>query len=171
MFFRRAKPVLVQFEERMSRLKALQFEVIPDAAGSVRVSKLGCAAILQDLGTDIPKVGLLGIVIGNEIGSLENGGYQMFLRTSAGKRIPALAEHLRALHDFQEDLKEGLGMTSLYNTSLGTTSDRHMYDRVQNRESNQPKKAWEAGVRGSEDTPGPGSIRTSYETIANTPDR
>ncbi|MEJ7605435.1 MAG: hypothetical protein WKF37_04030 [Bryobacteraceae bacterium] len=166
MFFRRQKPVLVQFDERMSSLKALGFQVQPDASGSVRVSKLGCAAILQNLGTGLPKVGLLGIAVGTDIGLLENGGFQMFLRTSAGRRIPALAEHLRALHDFQEDLKDGLGLTSLYNTSLGTTSDRHMYDRVKDRESNQPKKAWEADVRGPDE-----SIRPSYETIANTPDR
>ena len=33
-----------------------------------------------------------------------------------------------------DDLKEGLGLTSLYNTSLGTVSALHLYDRVVERD-------------------------------------
>jgi hypothetical protein len=48
--------------------------------------------------------------------------------------IPATAEHLHAIHEFSEELSEASGATSLYNESLGTTSDRYLYDRVKGRE-------------------------------------
>jgi leucyl-tRNA synthetase len=41
---------------------------------------------------------------------------------------------LKALHAFEEDLTEALGLESLYNTSLGTTNDFHVYDRLAGRE-------------------------------------
>jgi hypothetical protein len=48
--------------------------------------------------------------------------------------IPATADHLRAIHEFSEELKEAAGSMSLYNESLGTTSDVYEYDRVEGRE-------------------------------------
>ena len=44
--------------------------------------------------------------------------------------IPATADHLCALHEFSEELKQAAGAESLYNESLGTTSDVYQYDRV-----------------------------------------
>ena len=75
-----------------------------------------------------------GILLGTEIGTLLSGGYQMFIEALSGRRLPATAKELRALHDFEEDVKETLGISSLYNTSLGTTSRKHMYDRVAGRD-------------------------------------
>ena len=46
-----------------------------------------------------------------------------------------------------EELKEALGLTSLYNESLGTVSDRYVYDRVTDRdqpEPQRPKRPWQA---------------------------
>jgi hypothetical protein len=84
-----------------------------------------------------------GFVLGDEIGLLVNRGFQMFWRTPAGRIAPALATHLKALHAFEEDLKEGLGLPSLYNESLGTTSDLHLYDRVQHRDAGDADNAWD----------------------------
>jgi hypothetical protein len=134
MFFRREKPRTLSFSDRTDRLKEFGFTVGSEGSGAVRVSKHGSAAILEDRGVEQPAVGKAGVVIGNEIGWLVNGGYQQFFLTPSGKKLPALAQQLRALHDFQEDLKEGLGSISLYNQSLGTTSDRHLYDRVVGRD-------------------------------------
>ena len=67
----------------------------------------------------------------------------MFWRTPSGKRVPALATQLKALHNFEEDLKEGLGLPSLYNQSLGTTSDLHLYDRVEHRDEAPSPKPWD----------------------------
>src|SRR5712672_3342554 len=135
MFFRRQKQHIDTFEERLKDLAAHGFTVQPQGGDSARVSKLGCAAILTD-----SHIGKAGIVVGDEIGLLVDGGFQKFFLTPSGKRVPALAEHLKALHEFQEDLREGLGLESLYNQSLGTTSDLHLYDRVKDRDAGMPKR-------------------------------
>ena len=67
------------------------------------------------------------------ISRLVDRGYQKFLKTPQTE-IPATADHLHAIHEFSEELNEAAGATSLYNESLGTTSDRYLYDRVKGRE-------------------------------------
>ena len=60
--------------------------------------------------------------------------------------IPRLPDHLKALHQFSEELKEGTGGISLYNEGLGTVSESYMYDRVRGRdlpESERPKRPWQ----------------------------
>ncbi len=79
---------------------------------------------------------------------LVNRGYQVFWRTPAGRSLPAHASQLKLLHNFEEDLKEGLGLPSLYNESLGTTSDLHLYDRVEDRDQGI-HKPWEGKQPGA----------------------
>ena len=143
MFFRREKIKIPAFQQRLETVRALGFAVESEPSGLARVSRGGCAAILEDRGGEYPHVNKAGVIVGNEIGFLVNGGYQMFLRTPSGRTEPALSNELRALHAFEEDLKEGLGLTSLYNESLGTTSDQHLYDRVVNRDKGVPARPWE----------------------------
>ncbi len=73
-----------------------------------------------------------GWVLGGEIARLVDRGYQKFFKTSK-LEIPATADHLRALHRFDDQLKEAVGAMVLYNEALGTTSDRYDYDRVKGR--------------------------------------
>jgi hypothetical protein len=74
-----------------------------------------------------------GWLLGGEIARLVDRGYQKFLKTPK-LEIPATADHLRSIHEFHEELKEAAGASSLYNESLGTTSDLYVYDRVNGRE-------------------------------------
>lgn len=141
MFFRREKPRELKFNDYVDRLKAAGFNVRSES-GKAHASKLGCTITLEDSGGPHPKVGKAGVLIGSDTGHLVNGGFQMFIETPSGRRIPALSTHLNSLHAFQEDFKEALGLTSLYNTSLGTVSDRHRYDRVAGRD---PKKTAPTG--------------------------
>ena len=134
MFFRNQKPRTISFSDRLDTLRHAGFSVQLDGPRA-RVSKLGCAAVLEDRGSESPEVGKAGVVIGDEVGLLVDGGYQKFFLTQSGRRLPALAEHLKALHAFQEDLREALGLVSLYNQGLGTTFDQHMYDRVKGRDA------------------------------------
>ncbi len=73
-----------------------------------------------------------GWVLGGEIARLVDRGYQKFFKTSK-LEIPATADHLRALHSFEEQLKEAVGSMVLYNEALGTTSDQYDYDRLKGR--------------------------------------
>jgi hypothetical protein len=88
-----------------------------------------------------------GYLVGSEISKLVNRGYQQFLKTSKTE-TPASADHLKALHQFSEELKEALGLPSLYNESLGTVSESYQYDRVVDRDkpkTQRPKRPWEGG--------------------------
>jgi hypothetical protein len=143
MFFRRAQPQNPTFTQRMERLRQAGFTVTSLAGGVVRVSRGECAADLKESNGSVEVLGRAGIQVGTEIGALVDGGFQKFFQTPAGKKRPALAEQLKALHDFEEDLKEGLGQESYYNESLGTVSTFYLYDRVQNRDCGVPKRAWE----------------------------
>jgi|SRR5665213_567441 len=142
MFFRNQKPHQWTFEERLGNLKQFRFEVGRQGAGAL-VTRDGSGAMVKDLGNGQVKVDKAGVLVGGEIAKLVSRGYQMFLRTPSGKEVPALADHLKKLHAFDEDLREGLGLTSLYNLSLGTTSDDHLYDRVEDRDEPHPPRPWE----------------------------
>jgi hypothetical protein len=142
MFFRRPRTKELTFTERLEAAKSAGFEVQPQA-GCWLVRRDGVSAVLEDAG-GAPRIGeRAGIALGGEIGALVDGGYQKFFQTPSGKCKPALAAELNAIHNFQEDLREALGMQSLYNESLGTVSTFYQYDRLKDRDRGVPKRAWE----------------------------
>ncbi len=143
MFFRRERPKNPTFEERLSQLKAQGFTVTPQSGGGVRVSRGGCAVDLTNREGAVHIAERAGVLMGNEIGLLVDGGFQKFFRTNSGHKKPATAAELKALHDFEEDLKEALGQESYYNESLGTVSTFYLYDRVKDRDRGVPKRVWE----------------------------
>lgn len=128
------------FDGILSTLGNQRFDVAPAAGkepGARRVSKYGCAAeIGPGPGTENPVKVLAkaGWVLNGEITRLVDHGYQKFLESSK-LRIPATADHLRSIHRFDQELREATGALSLYNESMGTTSDVYMYDRVKGRET------------------------------------
>ena len=105
MFFRRERPKNPTFAERLDSLRQAGFSVVPAAGGAVRVSRGGCAVDLKEENGSVMVVGRAGVAMGGEIGALVDGGFQKFFRTPAGKQRPALADDLKALHEFEEDLK------------------------------------------------------------------
>src|ERR1700733_9631126 len=115
MFFRNQKPHEDTFEEHLAKLKQAGFEVQRETPGRARVLRGGNGAVVEDAGGGKVKLGKAGGLVGGEIALLISGGYQMFLRTPSGKEVPALAPQLTSLHAFDEDLREALGLTSLYN--------------------------------------------------------
>ena len=130
------------FDGVLSTLGNERFDVAPASggakgvAGARRVSKYGCAAdIAPGPGKDMPirVLAKAGWVLNGEISRLVDHGYQKFLE-GAKLRIPATAEHLRCIHKFDQELREATGAMSLYNESMGTTSDVYNYDRVKGRE-------------------------------------
>ena len=63
---------------------------------------------------------------------LEDHGYQKFWYHD-GKRFPAHLAELKALHEFEMELRYLLGLKALYHEALGSTSARTVYDRVEGR--------------------------------------
>ena len=143
MFFRRAREVKPSFQERINTLTAAGFTVTPQPGGAARVIR-GCCAVDLKENQGAPQVeDRAGILLGSEIAVLVDGGFQKFFRAPSGKKKPALADELKALHDFEADLKEKLGLKSLYNEGLGTVSTLYQYDRVKDRDRGVPKRVWE----------------------------
>jgi hypothetical protein len=128
------------FNDVLSALGSQRFDVAPAHEGAKRtpgafqVRKYGCAAEIADAGDGtVLMLARPGYLLGGEISRLLDRGYHTFLKTSRIE-IPATADHLRAIHEFSQELNEATGATSLYNESLGTTSDSYLYDRVKGRE-------------------------------------
>ena len=136
------------FEEAVNWLKEHGFDVLeaPGTSGRVFLRKYNVSAAIQKDGNEGVKIfAYPGYLVGSEISKLVNKGYQQFLKTSKAE-IPATADHLKALHSFSEELKEALGLPSLYNESLGTVSEAYQYDRIVDRDkpaSERKKRPWE----------------------------
>jgi len=143
MFFRRQRPKNPTFQDRLENLRRAGFTVAETPAGAVRVSRDGLAIDLREENGQVRMAGDGGILMGNAIGVLVDGGFQKFFRTPSGAKRPALAQDLKALHDFDEDLREALGEESYYNESLGTVSTYYLYDRVKDRDRGVPRRVWE----------------------------
>ena len=131
MFFRREKPRVLTFDDHLTALRGKGFEVAPKGNGKAVALRGTYAAVVEEG----PALGISGRVIGNEIGELVHGGYQVRFESKHGKVEAAQADQLKEYHAFMEDLREALGLESLYNESLGTVNGKHFYDRVKNRDA------------------------------------
>jgi hypothetical protein len=141
------------YEDAVNWLRDHGFDLIdaPGTPGRVFLRKYNVSSAIQKNGNDGVKIfAYPGYLIGSEISKLVNKGYQQFLKTSKTE-VPATADHLKALQQFTEELKEALGLPSLYNESLGTVSEAYQYDRIVDRdkpETARPKRPWEvAGAK------------------------
>jgi hypothetical protein len=136
------------YEDAVSWLRDHGFDLIEAPATQSRMflKKYTCSAAIQKTGGGGVKIfAYPGCLIGSEISKLINKGYQQFLKTTKTE-VPATADHLKALHQFSEEMKEALALPSLYNESLGTVSESYHYDRIQDRdqpEVERPKRPWE----------------------------
>lgn len=142
MFFKRQKAQEATFSSQLDRLRSAGYTV-EQSGGAVRVSKGKLGAHVGQGSPQAISILEVGLVLGSELAVLTDLGFQKIFLTPSGKKTAALAEHLTALHAFEEDLRETVGLISLYNQGLGTTNEKHLYDRVQDRDEGVPKRAWE----------------------------
>jgi hypothetical protein len=144
------KTIRPTFDQVLEALRTHGFAVSPFAGVSngQLVNKCGVAAVLvpardEDSGpaafAEHP-----GILVRGQVARLLDRGYQKFIKTSQYE-LPATAAQLHAIHAFSEELTQLTGGISLYNESLGTTSDVYEYDRLRGREDEPPapKRPWE----------------------------
>ena len=142
MFFKREKLTVANLSEQLAQLSSAGYSV-EAAPGGHLVRKGGFASIVAADAAGKPRIMDSGLALNGELAMLTDLGYQKIFLTKSGRKTAALAEHLHGLHDFMEDLREALGLTSLYNESLGTTNEKHLYDRVEARDQGGLKKPWE----------------------------
>jgi len=139
------------YDDAVGWLRDHGFDILeaPGTANRIFLKKYNCSAAIQKTEEDGVKVfAHPGYLVQGEISKIVNRGYQQFLKTSKTE-LPATADHLRALHDFSEELKEAIGASSLYNESLGTVSDVYQYDRIEDRDKprpDRPKRPWQTAA-------------------------
>jgi hypothetical protein len=136
------------YDDAVTWLRDHGFDILeaPGMQNRIFIKKLNVSAALEKTADGGVKVfARPGYLIGGEIAKLIDRGYQKFLRTTKTE-VPATADHLSAIHQFTEELKEATGLPSLYNESLGTVTDDHVYDRIEERDkpaARRPKRPWE----------------------------
>jgi hypothetical protein len=136
------------YEDAVNYFRDHGFDVLeaPATANRVFLKKYNCSAAIEKDDDDFVRLfARPGYLVGGEISKLVDRGYQKFLKTTKTE-IPATADHLKALHDFTEELREATGIPVLYNESLGSVSDAYVYDRVEGRDqpaTSRPKRPWE----------------------------
>ena len=124
------------FDSALTYFRSHGFDVeqIPGVANQVQVGKYGCGAVLaRTANGGAAYTTRPGHIVGGEISTLVDRGYQKFLRTSR-LEVSATADRLHGLHAFDEELCEAIGTPDYYNLALGTISDLYLYDRLQGRE-------------------------------------
>ena len=128
-----------RFEKKaMDGLVALGFGV-GSTRGVVRVEKYGCGAeFRQDRDLKFRMTVLPTIMLKGQFTRLWDAGYQKFLLTDEGLKVPALATHLENLRKFNEELRTALGVPTFYNEALGSVSQVSVYDRVKGRKGDVP---------------------------------
>lgn len=130
-------------EERFSPkaiegLAALGFAV-GSTRGVIRVEKYGCGAEFRQAPEGHLTLTILPtIMLKGQFTRLWDAGYQKFLLTDEGIKLPALAEHLFNLRKFNEELRTALGIPTFYNEALGSVSQVSVYDRVKGRRGDVP---------------------------------
>jgi len=143
------------FIQTLELLRKNGFEVTQfgGIAGGVLATKDGVGAVLVAAqpakGSGDPMTALAvhpGVMVKGEVARLLDRGYQKFIKSSQYE-LPASAHQLQAIHTFSAELKQLTGATSLYNESLGTTSDVYRYDRLKGRGADDPEPAqpWALG--------------------------
>jgi hypothetical protein len=142
-------------EERFSQkaiesLAALGFSV-GSTRGVVRVEKYGCGAEFRKGPDDRFQMTIIPtIMVKGQFTRLWDAGYQKFLLTDDGLKLPALASHLENLRNFNEELLTALGVPTFYNEALGSVSQVSVYDRVKGRKGDVPDKTVGAHSPGGE---------------------
>jgi len=132
-------------EERFSpkqieSLAALGFAV-GSTRGVVRVEKYGSGAEFRKGTNELYQMTVVPTVMAKgRFTKLWDAGYQKFLLTDDGFKLPALATHLENLRKFNEELRTALGVPTFYNEALGSVSQLSVYDRVKGRLGDVPDK-------------------------------
>lgn len=131
---KKASVVVIDFHSWIERLKAAGFTTVDHGGNRVLIAKYGCGAILDKTPGGEPCFDVWpGLLMGGGIAYLLDRGFQKFWQ-SGDRAQPANAEQLKSLHRFEADLRSIMGLTALYNQSLGTVSSRYVYDRMEGRE-------------------------------------
>ena len=133
---RKNKSAAVKFDfaAAITGLKDAGFNVSDEGADRFSINKYGCGAVIEKAVPGEMRFAVRpGFLMGGAIAHLVDRGFQKFWQ-SGERSYPARARQLKALHGFEQDLRQVAGLSNLYNEALGTVSSLYVYDRVEGRE-------------------------------------
>ena len=114
----------------LEALPALNFRV-NSTGGVVRVEKYGCGAEFRRHQGERYRMTIMPtLLLAGQFTRLWDAGYQKFLITDDGRKLPALTSQLQQMRRFNEELRSALGIPAYYNEALGSVSQVSEYDRL-----------------------------------------
>lgn len=112
---------------------------VRSSGGVARVEKYDCGAEFRKLsGNSYEMTELPAIMKNGQFTRLWDAGYQKFLITRDGRKLPAIVTELANLRQFNEELRTALEVPTYYNEALGSISHISVYDRVKGRPGDVP---------------------------------
>jgi len=116
--------------------------LVRSSGGVVRIEKYGCGAELRKSPSGRFQMTIIpSIMVQGQFTRLWDAGYQKFLLTNEGHKIPIRVAELGNLRRFNEELRIALGVPTYYNEALGSTCHYSVYDRVKGRTGDVPDQS------------------------------
>jgi hypothetical protein len=113
--------------------------MVRNSGGVVRIEKYGCGAELRKSNEGVFHMTVIPSVMAQgQFTHLWDAGYQKFLLTHDGAKIPVRVGQLTDLRKFNEELRTNLGVPTYYNEAIGSTCHYSVYDRVKGRVGDVP---------------------------------
>ena len=113
--------------------------LVRSSGGVVRIEKYGCGAELRKEPHGKYQMTIIpSIMAQGQFTRLWDAGYQKFLLTNEGHKVPIRVNQLADLRRFNEELRTALGVPTYYNEAIGSTCHYSVYDRVKGRTGDIP---------------------------------
>ena len=113
--------------------------MVRNSGGVVRIEKYNCGAELRKSNEGVFHMTVIpSIMAHGQFTHLWDAGYQKFLLTHDGTKIPVRVTQLTDLRKFNEELRTNLGVPTYYNEAIGSTCHYSVYDRVKGRVGDVP---------------------------------
>jgi hypothetical protein len=128
-------------QKQVESLSAKGF-LVRSSGGVVRIEKYDCGAELRkSSGGRYHMTIMPSIMAQGQFARLWDAGYQKFLLTNEGHKVPIRVAQLGDLRRFNEELRTALGVPTYYNEALGSTCQYTVYDRVKGRTGDVPDES------------------------------
>jgi len=112
---------------------------VRSSGGVARIEKYDCGAELRkEPSGDFQMTIIPSIMAQGQFTHLWDAGYQKFLLTHDGRKLPVRVGQLQDLRRFNEELRNALGIPTYYNEALGSTCQYSVYDRLKGRIGDVP---------------------------------
>lgn len=116
--------------------------LVRSSGGVVRIEKYNCGAELRKEPSGKYRMTIIpSIMVQGQFTRLWDAGYQKFLLTNEGHKVPIRVSQLSELRLFNEELRTALGVPTYYNEAIGSTCHYSVYDRVKGRAGDVPDES------------------------------